>query len=331
MPYTYRPMLKTKAGEVVALGHLAQIHKARVFPIFQVGENPPPTFAQRMAANWQGRGAALDGLYNYNFTGSTAAFDTVFNALVAAGIPIIPSVDMASPAAYLQSASQKVGVAAPGLVLRTNLASLQGALAFVGSNGWLPAMVDLLIEIGHIAEFNPATLAVYISAAINTQISAGVWRSVTLSGSSAPKDFGGLPAGISIVPRQEWVLWNAINHPPGQPIDYSDFGVSHLDLTEPPGYAMARATVSVRYTALNHWVMIKGRATTGPNGLAMGAQYRAHAQVLTARPEFNGVHPCWADARISAIASGASTPGGRSQWVEINTNRHLAVVAENLP
>ncbi len=331
MPFTYRPMLKTKAGEVVALGQLSSNHKNRIFPIFQVGENPPPTFAQRMATNWQGRNAALDGLYNYNFTGLTIAFDSVFNALVAAGIPVIPSIDIASPAAYLQSASQKVGMAAPGLVVRTNLASLQGALAFVGANGWHPATVDLLIEVGHIAEFNPATLATYISGAINAQIGAGIWRSVTLSSSSAPKDFGGLPAGINIVPRQEWILWNAINHPAGQPIDYSDFGVSHLDLAEPPGFAMARATVSVRYTALNHWVMIKGRATTGPNGIAMGAQYSSHAQALVARPEFNGIHPCWADTRISAIAAGTSTPGGRSQWVEINTNRHLAVIAENLP
>ncbi|PYE98917.1 T4 beta protein [Rhizobium sp. PP-F2F-G38] len=331
MPFAYRPMLKTKAGEAVALGQLSQHQKDRIFPIFQVGENPPPTFAHRLSTNWQGRGAALDGLYNYNFTGLTAGFDTVFNALVAAGIPAIPSIDIAAPAAYLQSASSKVGVAAPGLVLRTNLGSLSGALAFVGANGWSPAEVDLLIEVGHIAEFNPSTLAVYISAAINTQIVAGVWRSVTLSGSSAPKDFGGLTSGVNIIPRQEWILWHAISHPPGQQIDYSDFCVSHLDLAEPPGYAMARATVSVRYTALQHWVMIKGRATTGPNGLAMGDQYRSHAQALVARPEFNGVHPCWGDTRISGIANGTSSPGGRSQWVEINANRHLAFVAANLP
>ena len=238
---------------------------------------------------------------------------------------------MASPAPYLQSAAAKVGVAAPGLLLRTNLAVLPGALAFVGAHGWNSADVDLLIEVGHIAEFDPTTLAGYISQAISGQIAAGVWRSVTLSSSSAPKDFGGLPAGVNIVPRKDWLLWHAIAQLPNLPIDYSDFGVSHLDLAEPPGFVMAKATVSVRYTALNHWIMIKGRATTGPNGIAMSAQYLAHAQALVGRQEFNRVQPCWADMRIRAIASGASTPGGRAQWVEINTNRHLTFVAEYLP
>jgi hypothetical protein len=331
MVYTYRPMLKTKAGEAMALGYLTNSRKAKIFPIFQVGESPPPTFAARMATTWAGRGAALDGSFNFNFTGSTAHFNAVFAALAANGIPVIPSLAINSPQAYLSSVLAKVGQHGPGLVLRTNLVSLPNAVAYAAANGWNAGSIDLLVEVGHIGEFNPATLAVYVGAAINTQIVPGVWRSVTLSAASAPKDFGGLPYGVSVVPRQEWILWNTLAQPPGQPVDFSDFGVSHLDLSEPPGFAMAKATVSVRYTAANHWIMIKGFATTGQNGLPMGAQYRAHAQTLIPRPDFNGIPPCWADDRIGAIASGASSAGGRAQWVEINTNRHLSLVAETLP
>ncbi|SCX00830.1 hypothetical protein DSM25558_0185 [Agrobacterium sp. DSM 25558] len=331
MPYAYRPMLKTKAGEAVALGQLAANHKDRIFPIFQVGEQPPATFANKMSSNWLGRGAALDGLYNYNFTGTTVAFDTVFQALVAAGIPVIPSLEISAPSAYVSAVSQKVGIAALGLVLRCSLASLPNSQAFAASRGWPTTSIDLIIELGHIAEFDPITLAAYVGNTIGLHVAPNTWRSVSLSASSAPKDFGGLSHGVNIVPRQEWAIWNALVQSPAQPIDYSDFGVSHLDLTEPPGYAMANATVSVRYTAANYWIMIKGRATSGPQGIAMGQQYLSHAQALVARPEFNGVHPCWADGRITAIANAASTPGGRSQWVEINTNRHLAFVAQNLP
>ena len=330
MNYKYRPILKTKAGEVVALGQLSNSQKGRLFPIFQIGENPPPTFAQKMATHWHARGAGIDGLYNYNFTGHTGAFDATFSALANSGIPVIPSADINSPGPYLASALAKVGTAAPGLVLRSNLASLPNAGGFASFHGLHPGAVDLVIEMGHIAEFNPGTLAGYVSVALNSHIAAGLWRSVTLSGSSAPKDFGGLAYGTNIIPRQEWLLWNTLAHPPGQPIDYSDYGVSHPDMTEPPGYAMAKATVSVRYSAQNHWVMLKGYATTGPNGVPMGAQYLAHAQNLISRPDFNGVSPCWADGRITSI-TGGSSPGGRSQWVEINTNRHISLVTQMLP
>jgi hypothetical protein len=324
-------MLKTKAGEAVALGHLTDERKARIFPIFQVGENPPPTFAVRMATTWAGRAAALDGLFNFNLTGSTAHFDGVFNALAGHGIPVVPSLQINAPPAYLASVVAKVGQHAPGLVLRTNLASLPTAPAYAAAQGWPTGSIDLVVEVGHIAEFDPASLAAYVSTALATNVAAGLWRSVSLSSSSAPKDFGGLPYGVSVIPRRDWILWNGLVQPAGQRIDYSDFGVSHLDLTEPPGVAMARATVSVRYTAANHWVMIKGTSTNGPNGLPMGDQYLSHAQTLIARPDFNAIPPCWADDRIRAIAAGTSSPGGRSQWVEINTNRHLSLVAETLP
>ncbi|WP_439626482.1 beta family protein [Shinella sp.] len=330
LPFTYRPFFKTKAGEAVALGQLSHAQKDRVFPVFQLGETLPGTFHQRVVERWGPRPLALDGTFNFNFTGSIAAFDHLFGALAGSGIPVIPSLSIGAPIPYLNAVLPKVNVAGPGVLLRSDLGNLPNASQYAQQQGWPTGTVDLVVEVGHIAEFNPATFAGYVNAVIGANVGVGTWRSVSLSGASAPKDFGGMPQGVNIIPRQEWALWNNIQQIQNRPIDFSDYGVSHLDLSEPPGFAMARATVSVRYTCPNYWIMLKGYATKGPRGIPMSTQYSAHATQLTQRPEFNGVHPCWGDDRISAIARGAS-PGGRSQWVEINTNRHLSLVTQSLP
>ena len=96
--------------------------------------------------------------------------------------------------------------------------------------------------------------------------------------------------------------------------------------------AMAAATVSVRYAIDDNWVMIKGRRTTGASGLPMGDQYRAHARALVRRSDFGGLTGCWADQRITTIASNPGiSAGGRPQWVEINANRHFALIVDRLP
>lgn len=331
MPYRYVPILKTKAGEAVALDNLLPQQKDRIFPLFCIGETAPGTFSARVATAWSGRVLALDGIFNFNFSGSTASFNSLFASLVAAGVLVVPSVELGAPQAYLTAVQAKVGSSTPGVVLRAPLGSVANAAQYAATCGWPTQIVDLVVQLGHIAEFDPGTLAGYVNGSLGGSVAPGVWRSVTLSSSAAPKDFGGLSAGVNIVPRRDWALWNNVAQPVGQPIDYSDYAQSHLDLTEPPGYAMAKATVSARYAGQQHWVMVKGRPTTGQNGLPMSSQYRSHAILLTARPEFGGVPNCWADARITAIANHTSTPGGRAQWVEIGTNRHLSVVVAQLP
>jgi hypothetical protein len=114
-------------------------------------------------------------------------------------------------------------------------------------------------------------------------------------------------------------------------LDYGDYGVSDPDLIEPPGIAMARATISVRYSVDNDWIIRKGYPITGARGRPQGHQYRDHATALTNEPDFGGVSPCWADARIQQIAGGTIGSGNRTTWVEISVNRHLSLIADRLP
>lgn len=331
MPFTYRPILKTKAGEAVALLQLANADKDRIQPIFQVSEKPPATFVNKMSNAWSGRRCFLDGAFNFNATGAANDFNNIFVALGGAGVPVIPVLEIGAASPYNQAAGAFVGQYAPGVLLKCTPATLTQVGSWVQALNQPANDIDLLIDAGHIAEYEPVSFAGYIKHVLSQIPSIG-WRSVTLTASSAPKDFGQLSLGTSIIPRVEWMVWSNLPQIPGRPIDFSDFGISHRDLTEPPGVAMAGATVSVRYTIDNSWVMIKGRRTTGASGVPMGNQYRAHAQTLVARPDFDGLANCWADQRISAIATNPNiSAGGRPQWVEINANRHLAFIISRLP
>lgn len=221
---------------------------------------------------------------------------------------------------------------ADGLIVRATLNELPHVAAWVQSNGWGYANVDLLVDAGHVAALPTALLAQLISNSIAQNIGAvPPYRSVTLAAASAPKDHGDLPRGRSDVLRHDWALWQAAAPQVPFQLDYADYCAGHPDLTEPPGVAMASATVSARYTGLTHWLVIKGRQTRGAHGLPMDQQYRSHAAHYVGDPQFGHLAGCWADGRISAINSGASTSGNRQSWSEMSANRHIEVVASQLP
>jgi hypothetical protein len=331
MPFTYRPMLKTKAGEATALLHLVATEKDRIAPIFHVAETPPATFAARMAAAWAGRTCFLDGTFNFNGSGSSTDFDNTFLALGTGGIPVVPVIEIGAAQGYNHAAYAHLNQFGAGLMLKCTPGTLPSAVNFAQQMQVPQSQIDLLVDAGHISEYDPVSFAGYVSHILQTNLPGASWRSMTLGSSAAPKDFGQLGLGTTIVPRTDWLMWSNLIQTPTLPIDFADFGISHRDLTEPPGVAMASATVSVRYTVADNWVMIKGRRTTGATGVPMGNQYRAHAQTLIARPDFGGLPACWADQRITAIATTSISAGGRAQWVEINANRHFSFISNTLP
>lgn len=157
------------------------------------------------------------------------------------------------------------------------------------------------------------------------------WRSVTLASAAALKDMGGLPLGRTNVPRRDWQVWSSVRGAVPFRLDYGDYGIGHPDLEEPPGEAMAGATVSVRYTVDDYWIALKGRQQGGKAGLPMHPQYLAHAKILVKDPEFGGLNPCWGDDQIRQIAAGKLSPGSRAKWVEYSGNRHISLVVDRLP
>ena len=256
MPFSYRPMLKTKTGEVVSLLHLSDAEKDRLAPIFRVGEKPPAKFVASMSAAWAGRRCFFDGAFNFNVTGSSADFDTMFSALGVSGVPVVPLIEIGAPAAYNQSAFGHIGQFAPGLMLKCTPGHLPLAAGWVQQMGQQTADADLVVDAGHVAEFDPSSFAGYIGHILQANLPSGQWRSVTLASSSAPKDFGQLAIGTSVVARNDWMMWSRLQQG-AMPVDFGDYGISHHDLTEPPGMAMAGATVTGKLQYLRQMMLTR--------------------------------------------------------------------------
>ncbi len=333
MPYRYAPMLRSKAGEAVALTNLASAAKDRIMPVIHLVHVPPASFGASVGAAWAGRPMVLDGTFQTDITGSATSFIHMFGQIGRARVSLIPSAEYNATAPYLTAVQQVRDRYSPGVLVKAKLNQLQAIHAWVTAQGWNPNEIDLVVSLGEIANFDPATLVPVVIGTIRNNVpNVSPWRSITLSSSSAPKDHGGLATGRTNLPRLEWQVWRGVvaAAPPYQ-IDYADYSTITPDLTDPPGYVMSRATVSVRYTIDVFWIILKGTPTTGRHARSMTAQYLGHARTLVADPDFGGLTGCWADGRIQQIATGAQSPGGRPQWASYAANRHLSFIADRLP
>lgn len=330
--FRYLPMLRSKTGEATALQNLSAAAKARLFPIVHVVQKPPAGFADSIIQSWSGLPLALDGTFHVDATGSTTTFTQLFDKIGRGKVSVVPSIEYGATAQYLTAVRNLIGKYGTGLALKVKPNQISAASSWVATQGWKSNEIDLIITLFDVAGFDVDLLEPAVTQALLKALQQNHgWRSVTLSAAAAPKDHGGLPQGRSDIPRRDWELWQKVAPKMPFNLDYGDYCTSNPDLEEPPGLAMVRATVSVRYTLDQSWIVLKGRPTKGNTGQPMERQYRAHARTLVSDPQFGGLTGCWGDQRIQQIASGAPGAGNRTTWVSIAVNRHMSLVADRLP
>jgi hypothetical protein len=327
----YMPMLRGRAGEALALTHLAETIKQHVFPIAHLTQHTPSTFGATAAAAWRGHRMALDGKFQTDMTGSTGGFEQMFDQIGQGGVALIPCVECFAMPPYLTAAQSVRDRYAPGVLVKARLGQLQDARAWCTTQQWATADIDLVITLGDIAGYDGETLSSGVAKAILGHVlDPSPWRSLALAASAAPRDDSGLLPGRNVVPRTEWNVWRAVAKAIPHQLHYGDFLTAHPDLADPPGFAAAKRLVSVRYTARDEWIILRGGSVGGATQHAMRGQYFAHATALASDPKFGGLNGCWADERIREIARGSPGGGSRSVWTTIVASRHLALAADQV-
>jgi hypothetical protein len=275
---------------------------------------------------------ALDGYYNFTENGNTAtAFTALFQSLGSQGANCIPSVPFNAGSGYITAIAPFIDQFGTGLMVRVNLGDLQHVQAWVSNMGWNAANVDLVIDVGGVAEHDPIAFGAYVTHAIQGNLTPTNWRSVTLASYAAPRDHGALSYGRNVVPRRDYQLWDLVRSSVSSQLDYADSGHIHPSLEDAPGVAMASATVSARYTVLADWIIYKGVSTSGQNGIPMRTQYQSHARHLVTEAQFNNIQGCWGDDQIRHYATTPGGTGNRGNWAALALNRHISVVADQLP
>jgi hypothetical protein len=327
----YLPMMRSKAGDAIALSHLAAGSRDRVLPVIHLTHLPATTFASAISSAWTGRPMALDGKFQCDMTGGTQVFNQMFDQIGRARVAVMPSIEYNSTAPYLAAVQKVRNRYAPGVLVQARPSQLHDVLDWCSAQSWTPAEVDLVINLADIGGYDAAMLTSIVSRAIVQHIpNPSPWRSITLCASAAPRDDSGLLPGYNLVPRLEWRIWRESVTGIPQLLDYADFLTAHPDLADPPRYAVTKTIVSARYTIENDWIVLKGNPITGETAHQMTIQYRNHAKTLVANPDFGGLYECWADDKIRKIADGAPGGGSRSVWTAIVASRHLSFVIDRL-
>lgn len=341
--YTYIPILRWKQGERRGLAQLQASARPDVRPLFLIGgdqfrltkaqqktgRSPAQEFVNEVLADWGTEPFYLDASeLPATGPGHHPLIDIAAAARVN-GLQMIPATSLGAGSAYAAAVRTVTTADGRGVGLRVDLQEFSTASTWSASWGGALGNIDLIADFGGsivtVLSLGPAALAVF-----QNLHQAATWRSVTVAGTSMPLDFSGYSAGVHVIPRAEWLLWQSLATA-GLPyrIGYGDYATVSL-AAPPPGIAWGYP-INVKYTLQNDFLICRGVKTKGRGAVDMGPQLVGHAQTIRNYPTRARIAGCWGDDTIDDIAKGAEAPGNLERWVRIGVNRHIERVRADLP
>ncbi len=356
----YVPHLRCKQAELEALAALTESVKDSLTPLIEMPSKEfdpldPGTpariderfkhFAGMMKSSWSERHLFLDlgylhpsvrglgGLHPITVMWREATSESFFPP---SPIPVVsPDRDVAYKEA-VRAVIQGTGV---GICLRlgsehlylTNLEQvINELLAFYELS---PDEVDLIFDFGLIDEdgFMLSDLLDNLPYVLN-------WRTLTCAGGSFPQDLQGFTVGEHEHPRWEWQHYrDQVGNGSTLPRipTFGDYTIQHPVYIEPVDNA--RPSASIRYTAQEHTVIMRGESLFKDDG-AKHKQYPAEALMLCEREEFCGAEFSAGDAYIydkavrmeAILAREKGDTGGPKQWLYAGINHHLTLVTQQI-
>lgn len=163
------------------------------------------------------------------------------------------------------------------------------------------------------------------------------WNTLTIAGSGFPQHMGGVDKNSSkLIPRTELDLWEQVliegkrrncNRYP----TFGDYGISHPDILD---FDLSfNPSAKIRYTLPRNWLVIKGG---GLKRKINGRMSRDHSQFYTLASrlcrnnEYFGRDYSYGDFYIFNCAQHLIGPGHLPKWIEVDTNHHLTLVAQQI-
>jgi hypothetical protein len=340
----YIPILRWKQGERRGISQLQAGTRRNVIPLFQVGadqfrvsaaqqragRSPAQELANGLLSDWGTSPFYLDASELSPAPGAT--HHPLIDIAAAArtnGLQLIPASSLSANRLYAAAVQTATATDGRGAGFRIDLHELTTASAWSASWGQAFGVIDLIADfrgsVGTVLALGAPAIA-----AFQNLHNGPAWRSVTIAGTSMPLDFSGYSAGVHIIPRAEWLLWQALSIA-GLPYDigYGDYATVSL-AAPPPGIAWGYP-INVKYTLQNEFLVCRGVKTTGRGAVDLAPQLIGHARTISGYPTRARLAGCWADDTVDAIAAGAQSPGNLETWVRIGINRHIERVRSDLP
>jgi hypothetical protein len=188
-----------------------------------------------------------------------------------------------------------------------------------------PADVHLVVDFQSIKEPLPN-----IAAFTNTIPDLDKWRSLTVVAGAFPKDLANLGKNSQHeLPRNDWLIWkNYAATAKSRIPSFGDYTIQHGVFEEHEGKHF-NVSASLRYTASEYWVIMRGEGVKNENGAGFD-QFPAQAQLLLERTEFSGSQFSDGDSYIHKMAQQFTKSGHLKDWLVATFNHHLTFVAWQL-
>ncbi len=188
--------------------------------------------------------------------------------------------------------------------------------------------LDLVVDFGALA--TEASTSLLLARSVLSMIpTPRIWRTIVFSAASFPEDLSGVNSGsVDTLPRREWLLWTALQRKPRllpPNLVFGDYAISHPVPRELDPRIM-RMSANIRYTTVEHWLIMKGRNVT-QYGFE---QYFDLCRRLIERPEYTGRDFSWADGFIWKCAHHEAGPGNATTWRKVGVNHHITFVVRQL-
>lgn len=275
----------------------------------------------------------IDGI-SVMLDGTTHHLVFLFNEFRRNALNTIPVTGLERHADYKRAVQAIHGTDKKGICLRIKNEDLPKAdlkalidadLAYYNVS---PAEVDLIIDLDTITGTATDLLVLTISNVINNTFPyLQDWRTFTLASSAFPPDLSDIRAStIDTIDRLDWQLWRALlNNPLKRIPAFGDYSIAHPEVNELDP-RMITMSASIRYTADDYWLIVRGRSTKQHGYI----QYHALSLTLIARPEYCGSAYSWGDDYIDKCAAQTVGTGNPTTWRRVANNHHFQKVITQL-
>ena len=264
----------------------------------------------------------------------THPVDFIFSSARARGLCPIPVISLIKENEYLEACAKSVQKDKRGVCIRiqredfVEFSDVGAELARVlDSVGAKQSAAHLLLDFRALTPDSRhlnSTQALEMIARIPQLTN---WSTFTVAATSFPENLIGLPPSESShIARKEWNLWRGIlTKRPQRLPSFGDYAISHPEPAEVDPRIM-RPSASVRYTADDYWLVLKGR-NLRDHGYG---QFHEVCRELVEKPEYSGRAFSWGDEYIDDCANEMVGTGNLTTWRKVGTSHHLAFVFRQL-
>lgn len=333
----YVPIIRWRPAEIVALQQLFEQDRRRITPLIEVLPTEGGGFAKitkDIGRNWGFQPFFLD-LYHVNpalrLSDGQHPLVLMGKEAKALRIPLIPVTGLRRVLAYQAAVAAVAQMIKRGICIRLDSRDINRAtfaddlLQLLSRHKLDPKQADLIVdfEITENSNLEYEQLCRRIPRLSR-------WRTFTVISGAFPKDLTRLGKNSQREPRRsDWLRWleqiektKLLRIP-----NYGDHTVQHPNYSPPKG--KPNPSASIRYTARETWVIMRGEALRGDSSLG-SAQYRAQAMLLTERPEFCGAEFSYGDKYIMQKREDRKNPGNPRTWICAGINHHLTLAAREV-